>query len=99
MRTVEWSAKAEKQLAAWIDHLVDAAGPELAQRAYEGVLQKANGLAYFSGHRRSRWSGYQELSLREWHKIIVFRLTHGCVFVTAIYDMRQDFSAVSPETE
>ena len=96
MRTVEWSSKAERQLASWIDYLAEAAGAETAKRANDEARRKADGLASFSGHRRSRCEGYQELSMGDWHKIIVFRLTRDRVVIVALYDMRQDLSRVRP---
>ena len=99
MRTVEWTAKAEQQLASWIDHLAAAAGPHLAERAYREARRKADSLARFSGYRPSRWSGYQEMSLTPWRKIIVFRQVPGRVIIVALYDMRQDLDAVSPDAE
>ena len=99
MRTVEWTAKAERQLASWINYLADAAGPHLAERAHREARLKADSLARFSGYRSSRWSGYQELSLTPWSKIIVFRQVPGRVIIVALYDMRQDLGAVSPEAE
>ena len=96
MRAVEWSSKAERQLASWIDHLAEAAGPETAKRANDEARRGASGLASFSGYRRSRWEGYQEVSLRDWHKIIVYRLVRDRVVIAAIYDMRQDLSRVRP---
>ena len=96
MRTIEWSAKAERQLTSWIDGLAEAGGPDVAKRANDAARRKANGLARFSGHRLSRWPGYQELSLTDWHKIIVFRLSLDRVIIAAIYDMRQDLSRVRP---
>ena len=96
MRTVEWSAKAERQLASRIDRLFEVAGADVAKRANNEARRIATGLARFSGHRRSRWPGYQELSLSGWHKIIVFRITPDRVIIAAIYDMRQDLSMMSP---
>ena len=99
MKPVEWSAKAERQLASWIDHLAEVAGPDIAERANNEARRKATGLERFSGYRRSRWTGYQELSLRGWHKIIVFRTKPDRVVITAIYDMRQDLSMISLKSE
>ena len=99
MRTVEWSAKAERQLAIWIHHLAESAGADVAKRANDEARRKATGLARFSGYRRSRWAGYQELSLRGWHKILVFRITPDRAIIAAIYDMRQDLSRMSPRPE
>ena len=96
MKAVEWSAKAERQLASWIGHLADAAGPQVAKRANDEARRKATGLARFAGYRRSCWEGYQELSLRDWHKIVVFRTTPSRVIIAAIYDTRQDLSRVRP---
>ena len=96
MRTVEWSSKAERQLGSWIDHLAEQAGPETAKRANDEARRKAEKLASFSGYRRSRWEGYQELSLGNWRKIVVFRLTRDRVVIVALYDMRQDLGRVRP---
>lgn len=96
MRTVEWSSKAERQLTAWIDHLVEVAGQETAERASNAARGRAAALARFSGYRPSRWPGYQEASLIAWHKIMVFRLGADRVFISAIYDMRQDLDRVRP---
>ena len=96
MRAVERSFKAERQLAAWIDHLAEVAGEETAKRGNDAAHAKASGLARFSGHRRSRWNGYQEIALADWHNIIVFRVMLDRVIVVALYDMRQDLRRVRP---
>jgi plasmid stabilization system protein ParE len=99
VRAVEWSANAERQLASWIDHLADATGLDVAKRANDEARRKATSLARFAGYRPSRWAGYQELSLQDWHKTMVFRTTSNRVIIAAIYDMRQDLRAVSPQPE
>lgn len=96
MRTVEWSAKAERQLDIWIAYLRAAAGADLAKRANDEVRSKAAGLARFSGYRESWWPGYQHTSLGDWHKLLVYRVESDRVIIRALYDMRQDLSRVKP---
>jgi plasmid stabilization system protein ParE len=96
VRTVQWSAKAERQLDAWIDHLVGVVDLETASRASEAARRTASNLGRFAAHRPSRWAGYREVSLRSWHKIIVYRVQPDRIIISAVYDMRQDLSRVQP---
>ncbi len=96
MKTVEWSSRAERQLASWIRYLVRVAGAELAERANTEVQEKAASLAQFSGHRESWWPDYQHISLGDWHKLLVYRVEGNRVIVAALYDMRQDLTRVKP---
>jgi plasmid stabilization system protein ParE len=46
-----------------------------------------------------RWPGRQELLLRRWRKLVVYRVVPGEVQVLAFFDQRQDLSRVYPEAE
>ncbi len=95
MRAVEWSTKAEGHLDQWIDYLDRVAGPEVAFRGRTAARAKAASLARFAGHQRSlRWKGYQEASLKPWHKLLIYRVIGDRVEVSALFDMRQDLSRV-----
>lgn len=97
MRTVEWSERARRQLGEWTAFLERKASSEVAKRAALETEAAATALGRFSGYRRSRrWDGFRELGLRDWHKLLVFQVEEDRVVISALFDQRQDLSAVSP---
>ncbi len=100
MRTVEWAARAEMQLAGWIDYLAAEATDALAKEANYDVRAKSDRLGKRPfDHRLSRWPGYREMSLIRWRKIAVYQVLDDKVVVVAFYDARQDLSIAAPETD
>ena len=85
-----WTRRAERQLTSYLDHLADVR-PELLDEALADLRSAADAVA--------RWRGALERSVRRWRKLLVLESVADQVRVLALYDQRQDLSAVDPFSE
>ena len=101
MNDVRWSAAAEDQLAEWIAHLAAQAGERMAERAYAEVTGRARKLVDFPDMYRASelWDATREIPLSDWKKLLVYRVEDQMITVLALYDQRQDLSALNPLQE
>ena len=97
---VRWADEAEAHLDVWIDRLIDQ-DARLARRARDEAKAAVERLSTrFHIYRASlRWSGFQEMPLQDWHKIVVYQVLPDEVIVAALFDMRQDLDLVHPTPE
>lgn len=97
---VRWADEAEAHLDVWIDRMVET-DERPARRARDEIKSAAERLATrFPIYRASlRWPGFQELPVRDWHKIIVYQAAPDEVIVAALFDMRQDLMRVQPKID
>ena len=94
-----WSEPAEIQLIDYLDHL-SRVRPELLDDALADLRGAADAAARRPGVARpARWGGALERSVRRWRKLLVPERVADQVRVLALYDQRQDFSAVDPFPE
>ena len=94
-----WTRRAERQLTSYLDHLADVR-PELLDEALADLRSAADAVARRPGIARpARWRGALERSVRRWRKLLVLESVADQVRVLALYDQRQDLSAVDPFTE
>ena len=94
-----WTRRAERQLTAYLDHLADVR-PDLLDEALAELRSAADAVAHRPGIARpARWDGAQEVSVRRWSKLLVLERVGDQLRVLALYDQRQDLSAVDPFSE
>ena len=99
MRRLRWSEEARSQYRAWLVYL-NSIEPALAARGGQAVDARALKIAARrSDGRPSRWAGLREVSLTDWHKLIVYQETRAEVLIVTFYDMRQDLSTAQPQPE
>ena len=99
MRRLRWSSEAKGQQRDWLAYLAGI-DPTLATRGGRFVDRRTLAIATrLSDGRPSRWPGLREVSLIDWHKLVVYREDDAEVLILAFYDTRQDLSAVSPTPE
>ena len=92
----EWTEPAEHQLTAYLDYLSDVR-PELLDEALLELRAAADAVARRPGLARpARWRGGYERSIQRWRKLLVFERIGSQMRVLALYDQRQDLSAVDP---
>ena len=94
-----WSEPAENQYRAYIAYLQRQA-PALSREAAVELRAAADLIARRPGAaRKARWHGLSEWSVPRWRKLLVLQCDGDAVQVVAMYDMRQDLSAVDPLSE
>ncbi len=91
-----WTRRAERQLTDYLDQLAEIR-PELIDEALMELREAADGVARRPGVARpARWRGALERSVRRWRKLLVLEKVGSTTRVLALYDQRQDLSAVDP---
>ena len=94
----QWTDPAEAQLNSYIAYLA-AVRPSLIAEALSDLRNSADAVGRRPGIARpSRWPGLLERSVRRWRKLLVLEPSASGLLVLALYDMRQDLSAVDPRT-
>jgi addiction module RelE/StbE family toxin len=95
-RDVFWSADAQRELDAIVDHIADDS-PLDAMRVFDRLVEQAGKLEAFAerGRRvpelgaRGRRSPLRELVVRPWR--LLYAVHDGHVMVIALVDSRRDF--------
>lgn len=100
MRTVRWTASARRSAELFLDYL-QGQNPSASKRASLEIRAVSRQLTYVMtpGRPSMRWTGFRELLLRRWKKIIVFIILPDRISVVAFYDMRQDLDVLPPPFE
>ena len=91
-----WTRQAELQLERYLDYL-STVRPAVTAEAGRTIRLAADQVAVRRGLARpARWDGLLERSVRRWRKLLVLEALEVEVRVLALYDMRQDLTAVDP---
>lgn len=96
MRIIQWADPARDSYDAFLEYLLERDRSRAIRARDE--LQDALALVCRRPQvgRRSEWPGLMRWSVLEWDKIIIFREIPDGIRVVALYDTRQDLTAVDP---
>jgi plasmid stabilization system protein ParE len=96
VRIVQWAEPARESYDAFLEHLLEGS----RSRAIQARNDLQDAVALISRRpgvgRQSEWPGLMRWSVPDWNKIIIYREISDGVRVVALYDARQDLSAVDP---
>lgn len=96
MREVLWTEPAEDDLAAFLNYLPDRNTPVAARAEREiEALKGPLGTRTLPGRSSLCWRSLRELSIPDWHKVLVLQVGEDLIRVIAFVDQRQDLDALT----
>lgn len=91
VRAVEFSPRAERQLAAIEAYLLKEAGPTVADRAVSSVIEAAERLGTLPViYRQAARAGLREYVMDRFPHILLYRVNPRTIQVVAIIHQRRD---------
>ena len=98
MRILQWAEPARESYDAFLEYLLERSRSNAVQARDDlqdavALISRRPGVG-----RQSEWPGLMRWSVPDWNKIIVYREIPDGVRVVALYDARQDLTAVDPTT-